>query len=145
MPMISFISMALDMRRSEDVQEVLGSSYVRSIYIMCPKECFPLFCISFAAEYCKALQLIGTDLRRNCVKYARIQIFFGPYFPVLGKYASEKTLILAYFTQCGSIDRLNYLFWLLEVTRFGEKARELNNDNCIPEPQKLNFSLTSFL
>ena len=57
--------MALDMRRSEDVQEVLGSSYVRSIYIMCPKECFPLFCISFAAEYCKALQLIGTDLRRT--------------------------------------------------------------------------------
>ena len=45
----------------------------------------------------------------NCVKYARIRVFSDQYFPVkeqnwkfcayMGKYGSEKTHILPYFTQ----------------------------------------------
>ena len=42
----------------------------------------------------------------HCVIYVRIQVFFGPYFPVFcpytGKYGSEKTCILAYFMEWSS-------------------------------------------
>ena len=48
--------------------------------------------------------------RSHCVKYARIRVFSDPYFPVLrqnrrfclytGKYATEETRAMAYFTGC---------------------------------------------
>ena len=42
-------------RCSRDVQEVLGLSYARLVYVLCPGGCFLLFSMAFIAEYSKAL------------------------------------------------------------------------------------------
>ena len=43
----------------------------------------------------------------RCVKYARIWVFADPRFcPSKGKYGSEKTRVLAYFTQCHFLRKL---------------------------------------